>query len=197
MNAVNALRNYHLLALLNDVSGQFYWYPRPGLRIVDVGSKNFYYAQALHAFFEPQSFVGIELDGWHLYRGFYTNASYADFYIKPLPNTNYQVMNFKSYHQPTDGIVWCFPFVIKEDVLDWYLPLHTFEPETLFHHAAEILSPKGFMFMINSGEDEFEIASDLLCRAGFSQAGMTVYSDGLLTKKITPTVSLWIRTEAA
>lgn len=192
LNEVNALRNYHLLGLFDAVSSRFNWKPDGGLRLMDVGSKNFYYASAIHAFFKPKVLTGIELDGFHLYRGFYSNASYADFYIKTLPDTTYQVMNFKDYRLSVDGIVWLFPFVLKEDVVSWYLPLGAFEPELLFRHARAILAPNGFVFMINTEEEEFVLASDLLRRAGFSRRGFTIYSEGLLPKKITPHVSLWI-----
>jgi hypothetical protein len=192
LNEVNTLRNYHWLHLMDEIAEQFQWKPPAGIRLVDVGSKNFYYAPALHAFFRPKQLVGIEIDGYHLYRGFYSNASMGDYYAKTLSNTAYQTMNFKAYHTPVDGIVWFFPFVLKEDVVQWYLPLETFEPGLLFCHARRILSPGGFLFMVNTGEDEFLVAKELLCQAGFSEKGIAVYSDGLLPKKIIPYVSLWV-----
>lgn len=192
LNAVNTLRNYHLLHMFDQVAERFCWTPGDAARIVDVGSKNFYYAASMQAFFKPKQLTGIELDGFHMYRGFYTNASYASFYAAQLPHTTYHVMNFKDYHEPVDGIVWFFPFILKEDVVTWYLPLNQFEPMALFGHAGKILSPGGFLLMVNTGEDEFTPASHLLKQAGFVQQGVDVYTDGLLPKRITPYVSLWL-----
>jgi len=191
LNEQNAVRNYHLLHLFDQVSERFHWKPKEGERIIDIGSKNFYYAPAVHTFFKPRQFVGIELDGFHLYRGFYTNASYADYYAKQIPNTVYQVMNFKDYHEPVDGIVWLFPFVLQEDVLTWYLPRNAFEPMALFQHAREILCPTGFLFVVNTDMEEFTLTKEFLCRIGFKQKGLEIYENGLLPKKITPYVSLW------
>ena len=193
LNEQNALRNYHLLHLFDEVSERFHWMPSAASRLIDVGSKNFYYAPAIHTFFNPSQFVGIELDGFHLYRGFYTNASCANYYAKQIPNTTYQVTNFKNYHASVDGIVWLFPFVLKEDVVTWYLPLHAFEPMTLFQHVREILSPMGFIFMMNTDLEEFSLAESFLRRIGLTQKGLEVYENGLLPKKITPYISLWVR----
>ncbi len=192
-NLTNTLRNYHLLRLFDEVSTQFNWKPPKGKRIIDIGSKTFYYASAIHSFFAPSRLVGIEIDGFHLYRGFYSNASYAEFYIQQLENTTYEVKNFKTYQEEVDGIIWQFPFLIKEDVLEWYLPLNRFEPERLFQQASKILSKNGFIFMVNSGEDEFIPASDSLRRLGFVQKGVIIYKEGLLPKEIEPYISLWIR----
>jgi hypothetical protein len=192
LNKQNALRNYHLLHLLDQVSERFHWRPKEGARLLDVGSKNFYYAPALHAFFMPRQFVGIELDGFHMYRGFYTNLSYANYYEKQISNTAYRVMNFKDYHAAVDGMIWLFPFVLKEDVVTWYLPLHAFEPMALFQHARNILAPEGFIFMMNTDVEEFSLSADFLRRIGFSQQGLEVYENGLLPKKITPYISLWV-----
>ncbi len=192
LNEGNTLRNYHLLHLFDEAASRFHWKPPIGQRVLDVGSKTFYYAPGMHAFFKPNRLVGLEMDGFHLYRGFHSNASYADFYIQTLSNTTSQVMNFKDYGETVDGIVWLFPFVLKEDLVQWYLPLSAFEPELLFQHARTILAPNGFVFMMNTGEDEFSLASASLHRAGFLQKGVAIYSEGLLPKKIIPVVSLWV-----
>ena len=191
VNERNALRNYHLLHLFDQIAEKWNWRPAKGGRLVDVGSKNFYYAPAIHAFFNPGQLTGIELDGFHLYRGFYTNASCANYYVKQLPNTAYNAINFKDYHEPVDGIVWLFPFVMKEDVVTWYLPLNAFEPDVLFQHARDILMPTGFIFMMNTDLEEFSLAGELLRSVGFEQKGLEVYDQGLLPKEITPYISLW------
>ncbi len=197
LNERNALRNYYLLHLLDQVAETWGWGSDDGAsslkgrRVVDVGSKNFYYAPALHAFFQPSHLAGVELDGFHLYRGLYTNASYADFYIKTLPNSAYHVMNLTAYHEPVDILVWFFPFVFKEDVVSWYLPLNCFEPKTLFQHARQILSEEGVLLMVNTGEEEWTVASDLLHQVGFSQRGWIPAFEGLWSKVITPSISLW------
>ena len=194
LNETNALRNYHLLYLLDQVFPPFQGTPPQKNsieRLIDVGSKNFYYAPALHAFFKPKQLTGIELDGFHLYRGFYSNASYAQYYAKSVPNTDYRAMNFVDFDKPVDGIVWFYPFVMKEDVVSWYLPLEMFEPQRLFDHAREILSKDGFLLMTNTDEVEFALAEGFMQKAGFSKKGEVVYVGGLLEKKITPFVSLW------
>ena len=136
------------------------------LKILDIGSKNWFYAKGEYEFF--QSFCpkftldGIEIDAYRLYSNFYTRYEVAKFYTRNLKNTNYIAGNLLNLETKYNYIIWFLPFVLKEPLIAWGLPLKHFCPEKLLQHAYNLLAPNGEMLIINQGELEAQEQKILL-----------------------------------
>jgi len=136
------------------------------LKILDIGSKNWFYAKGEHLFFKAHvnrlEITGVELDAFRLYSNLYSRYEAAQFHIKGLENTKYiadDILNIKGkFHY----ITWFLPFVKKEPLMYWGLPLKFFMPEKLLRHAYSLLDEGGKMFILNQGEEEYEIQKKLL-----------------------------------
>lgn len=191
LNAGNALENYHLLDLLDRFPKIPPWPLPHHLAILDVGSKNFYYASTLHHFFKPAKLTGLEIDAYRIYRDWQTRLSYARYYIRDLPEVSYEVGDFMDWSGEVNVVLFFFPFVVPDPLVNWGLPLTLFKPKELFVKASRVLKPKGYLFMVNHGEEEFEAAKTLALEAGFAPRGFRNHADGLLTRSIPPQVSLW------
>jgi hypothetical protein len=139
--------------------------PRTHAKILDVGSKNWFYAQGEYNFFK--SFCneiqldGIELDAYRLYSNFYSRYEVAKYYIRSLNNTNYISGNLLDIKNNYDYIIWFLPFVLKEPHRYWGLPLKYFYPQKLLMHAYSLLNEGGQMLIINQGEVEAEAQVEL------------------------------------
>ncbi len=191
LNEPNSLENYHYLHLFDQFTLKSGWKPDVGKEWVDVGCKNFYYAQALHAYFKPEKLTGIELDAYPIYNDLQTRSSYADFYVTQVKNTHFLAMDFCEYAPKCDGITFLYPFVVPEPLVKWSLPLSEFKPEALFRQAYSTLRPGGSLLMINQGESEFEAASRYAKTANFNLKHRVELSETLLARALPPVVSVW------
>lgn len=136
------------------------------LSILDIGSKNWFYAKGEHEFFESFcsnfSLDGIEIDAYRLYSNLYTRYETAKFYTRNLKNTNYIVGNLLDLQNHYDYIIWFLPFVVKDPHLAWGLPKKYFYPQKLLKHAYNLLKENGEMLIINQGELESQEQEKLL-----------------------------------
>lgn len=138
------------------------------LKILDIGSKNWFYASGEYNFFKYFNsdktiyLDGIELDGYRMYSNFYSRADYANFYIKNLDNTRYIVNDLLQHNGYYDCILWFFPFVTEYPLLEWGLPLSTFQPEKMILKAYNLLVNKGILLIVNQDENEYNIQQELL-----------------------------------
>ena len=125
---------------------------------LDIGSKNWYYANAEYSFLKSnyRDFLlkGVELDAYRLYSNFYSRYEAAKFYTKNLKNTEYVAGNLLNIKGCYDYITWFLPFVLKSPLKCWGLPEKFFMPETLLKYAYSILGTNGQMLIINQGEKE-------------------------------------------
>ncbi len=142
------------------------------LAVLDIGSKNWSYVSAQHAFFKNHAknftLTGIELDAYRLYPNFYSRFEAAKFYIKDLSGTSYIAGNLLDLNQKFDVIAWFLPFLSEHPHKSWGLPMKYFNPQALFLHAYSLLNPQGVMFIINQGEEEYKIQQNLLQKLGIS-----------------------------
>ena len=156
----------------------------------DIGSSNFWYASALHAFFRPSALVGIELEGHRLYLNGYSRLDYARGYIQDLPNTRFEIGNYLRYQHQADVITAWYPFVTPRPVLAWRLPLSVLSPIAIFSQVARNLRPHGLFVMVNQGDEEATLAARY-CR----QIGLTLSQSYKLRNpirpRIPPVVSVW------
>lgn len=143
------------------------------IRALDIGCKNWCYARGEYAFFKKfcnnLQLDGVEIDPNRLYSNFYSRKEVAKFYIKGLDHVNYIEENFlgvnarvnAGVNKKYDYIVWVLPFVVKEPLLKWGLPLKYFQPEKMLEHAYKLLNENGMIFIINQGESEYDIQVEL------------------------------------
>ena len=128
------------------------------LKILDIGSKNWFYAKGEYNFFNSfaQDFTlnGVEFDAYRLYTNFYNRFEVAKYYTKELKNTNYIADNLLNICDKYDYIIWFLPFVLKEPHKMWGLPEKYFYPQKLLAHAYNLLKKGGQMLIINQGEIE-------------------------------------------
>jgi len=150
-----------------DILNQFFKkQEKKNLKILDIGSKNWFYAKGEYDFFNDfcKNFElhGVEIDAYRLYSNFYNRLEVAKFHTKNLKNTKYFPDNLLNIKENYDYIIWFLPFIsIKPHVL-WGLPKKIFKPEKMFLHAYQLLNKNGQMLIINQGEKEAEIQKELL-----------------------------------
>lgn len=151
--------NLYILKLLEDTFENFsiHW-QQDTLNILDIGSKNFSYATALHKFFvnyktNTQRNVyldGIEVDAYRIMADLHSRYDYAQYHIKNLPHTRFIVedlLNYtsKKYH----FITWFLPFIIKKPLINWGLPAKYFQPEKMLEHTCKLLENGGIILIVN------------------------------------------------
>lgn len=163
----NNLENNYTL----DVLEQFFSKSeKKHLRVLDIGSKNWFYVKGEHSFFKSfcEDFIlnGVELDAYRLYSNFYSRYETAMFYKKGLENTNYIADDLLNLNNQYDYIIWFLPFVIKEPHVMWGLPDKYFCPKKLLEHAYSLLEKNGQMLIINQGEVEAQVQKQLLDESG-------------------------------
>ncbi|GJL55964.1 MAG: hypothetical protein NPIRA02_30960 [Nitrospirales bacterium] len=187
------LENYEYLDLLDQTKEKLGWEPDRNKELVDVGSLNFYYAPALHAFFHPHTLQGIELEGYRVYTNFYSRFDYAQCYIRPFANTSYTVMDFCNFTGSADGITCFYPFVKPEPLVAWRLPLKVFQPQRMFERMAHSLRPEGFVLMMNHGEDEAQWACTFAQQNGLQLKSQPQPIPPLFPRADVPIISVWNR----
>lgn len=135
------------------------------LSVLDIGSKNWFYVKGEYFFFkkncEKLNIIGIEIDANRLYSNLYNREEVANFYIKNLDGAKYIHGDFLKHNQKYDFIIWVLPFVVKEPLLKWGLPVNYFKPEEMLLHAYDLLNENGCIFIINQGEVEYNIQKKL------------------------------------
>ncbi|MBH0196983.1 MAG: hypothetical protein HP494_15675 [Nitrospira sp.] len=192
-SSLTALKNYDYLDIL-DQAWMAWGKPRPlGGVMHDIGSSNFWYARAIHAFFTPVDLTGVEVDGHRIYSNSYSRWDYAQGYIAALPQTAFYVGDYTHYDNPADTIMAWYPFVTPEPVLAWRMPLHVLAPQALFARVARNLNSAGLFVMINQGPDEAKLAADLCRRTGLQFESSFEVQHTLRRRRTPPVVSWWRR----
>ncbi|EKE04211.1 MAG: hypothetical protein ACD_20C00097G0028 [uncultured bacterium] len=162
----NYLENLYTIELLEQNLN-----PSPSnkdISILDIGSKNWFYAEGEYNFFKYANFdktiqlTGIEIDAYRLYTNLYSRYDYAKAYIKNLENTSYIADDLMNHQGQYDYITWFLPFVTPNPLLNWGLPLKHFKPEDMLCKAYNLLKPGGKMLIVNQGEKEHLIQKKLL-----------------------------------
>lgn len=145
------------------------------LKWLDAGSKNFSYAQAIHAilrfageFKEDPAFevTGVELDAYRRYADGYTRAAYAQAFCQPLSDVHYQIGDIFTQTDSYTIISHFLPFLSPDPLLKWGLPLRYFQPARLLIHLCSLLQPGGLLIIINQGEWEAQAQRELIETAG-------------------------------
>ncbi len=179
-SVVHYKENMYTLKLLEDTfkDVDFDW-SKKDLNILDIGSKNFSYAVSLHAFFtqfhqkssknRTIHLDGVEIDPYRIMADLHSRYDYAQYYIRNLANTRYLPMNFLDLKEKRyDCITWFLPFVAKEPLISWGLPLKFYLPKRLAEHAYEILNHQGIIIIVNQTEREKNIQLKILHDLGLN-----------------------------
>ncbi len=166
-------RNICENAYLKDILEKYFLKtPKPNLKILDIGSKNWFYAKGEHEFFNSFSndftLKGVELDAYRLYSNFYSRYEVAKYHIKNLKNTQYLADDLLNIQEKFDYITWFLPFITVKPLVFWGLPKKYFQPEKMLLHAYDLLSEGGQMLIINQGANEAKIQKELLQKLDIS-----------------------------
>jgi len=178
MTAVTAVNNYEYLDILDRAwSAAGLARPRGG-RLSDIGCASFWYAAALDAFFRPERLVGVEVEGYRLFKDGHTRIDYARGYLSTFADARFIVADYRDLELPAEIITAWFPFVTPTAILAWRLPLSLLAPERFFGRVQVNLCPGGLFVMVNHGADEalvaqkFCEASGLRCRFRLTECGV-------------------------
>jgi SAM-dependent methyltransferase len=193
LSAPTSLNNYEYLDILDRA-----WLdtglarPRGGT-VCDVGCASFWYAATLHAFFNPQRLVGVDIDGHRLYRDGHSRIDYAAGYTALLPGTEFIVGDFASCRLRADVITAWFPFVTAAAILAWRLPLSLLAPERLLRNVRNNLQPGGIFLMVNHGLDEAAVADPLCVATGLTRIARWTALPATFRRRrpLPPVVSFW------
>ena len=166
MSSVTSLNNYEYLDIL-DRAWSHAELPRPsGGVICDIGCASFWYAAALTAFFKPRELVGVEVEGYRLFKNGHTRIDYARGYVSQIPNARFVVADYRFLESRADVITAWFPFLTPTASLAWRLPLSLVAPERLVQQIYHNLNPGGVLVMVNHGDREAGQAEELCVAAG-------------------------------
>ncbi|QQR80390.1 MAG: hypothetical protein IPJ69_13980 [Deltaproteobacteria bacterium] len=190
----NTRDNYFYLHLLDQSQKNWNFVSRQSEilpEVLDVGSKNFYYVDTLHAFFKPKRLVGLEVDGHTIYHDLHSRKDYASYYLKPYPEACYVIENIFDYTGSFDIITCFYPFVFSETAINWSLPLSFFNPEKFFLKIESLLKNNGLFWMLNHGEEEWEAAQKILAQTKLQPVGNFTEHSPLSSCDSAACVSLW------
>ena len=159
---LNCSENLYILDILDKY---FPIFPHEDLKILDIGSKNWFYARGEYIYFKNAchhlEMTGVELDAYRLCWNLYSRKEIAKYNIKYLPFTRYIADNFLNINGCFDYITWFLPFVGEFQHKQWGLPMKYFNPAQMLAHAKECLTDGGSMFIVNQGESEYWLQKQL------------------------------------
>ncbi len=178
----NYLENLAIIELLNN----YITVDRNSPKILDIGSKNWFYAAGEYNFFKYESLEkevwldGLEIDAFRVYSNFYTRRDYALYYTRELKNCRYIPQDLLNHHEKYDYIIWLFPFVTENPLLEWGLPLNVFKPLEMLKHAAGLLDFGGHMLIVNQDENEYLTQEDLINQLNLNYSKKGIFKSSFI-----------------
>ena len=195
LSAATAMNNYEYLDIL-DRAWQSSGIARPrGGVVCDVGCASFWYASAMAAFFAPQELIGVDIEGYRLFKDGRARIDYATGYLSDQAGRGrFIVADYADCSLPADVIIAWFPFVTVAALLAWRLPLSLLAPQRLFAQIRHNLRPGAVLWMVNHGVEEAELAH-AYCVAAKLHRIFEFAEPGLLSghRARTAVVSCWAR----
>ncbi len=190
-----SLNNYEYLDILDQA-----WPRSADVRpqsmelLCDVGCASFWYCATLEAFFRPRALVGVDVEGYRLFKDGRTRSDYAAGYVGQRQNARFVIADYLTYAQPSDLITAWFPFLTPGTVLAWRLPLGLLRPESLIRQIQRNLRSGGRFLMVNHGPEEAALAHEWCDAAGLELAWQASNSSPLSRgRMLAPVVSSWRR----
>ena len=148
--------------------------------VADIGARNFVFAPIIDQLLKEHSIEGsihgIEIDAYRLLWGFHTRKDWGEFYARKARHAIYYPMDFLLWRTAIHLGFMLNPFVSKEPLLAWGLPMSQLKPEALFNHAFTCLKPhNGVLILSCPSEEEFELARVLAKAARFTEGQKTLW----------------------
>jgi SAM-dependent methyltransferase len=194
LSAQTSINNYEYLDILDRAWPGGEVPPRGQELLCDVGCASFWYAAALDVFFRPRALVGVDVEGFRLFKDGRTRRDYAAGYVQARPHARFVIADYETYIEPADVITAWFPFLTPAAILAWRLPLRLLRPERLFQRIQHNLKPDGVFVMINHGAREAELAYPLCVAAGLERLWYAAPTSPLnRDRPMVPVVSSWRR----
>jgi hypothetical protein len=169
MNSCTATNNYEYLDILDRAWNKSGLARPAGGVVCDIGCASFWYASTLQIFFAPRQLVGVEVEGYRLFKNGYTRIDYASGYLADVSNARFLVADYRRCELPADVITAWFPFVTPAALLAWRLPLSLLAPDQLLERVYHNLCVGGLFVMVNHGVAEAESAEKLCVAAGLAR----------------------------
>ena len=149
--------------------------PQKPLVVTDIGARNFVFGpvidDTMKSWGRDAEIHGIEIDAHRLLWGFHSRADYGNYYAKKMRSGFFHADDFLNWNRATDIALLLNPFVSKEPLLSWGLPISKLQPETLFQHVMKTLKPNnGVLLLSCPSPEELQIAQLLASKAGFIAA---------------------------
>lgn len=146
--------------------------PGSRLRIADVGTRTFAFGPVFERVFKKQHFEmvdvhGFEIDAYRRFTNFRSRADYGRYYASQMENGFYHPMDFLKCNLKFDIIFLLNPFVTKEPLLNWGLPLKAFQPQKLFAHCLGSLKKNGLLILSAPNQEELGESLKILTGLGF------------------------------
>jgi SAM-dependent methyltransferase len=169
MNSATALNNYEYLDILDRAWAGTGLTPPAGGILCDIGCASFWYAATLQVFFSPRELVGVEVEGYRLFRDGRTRIDYASGYLADTANARFVVADYRRCDLPADVITAWFPFISPTAILAWRLPLSLLAPAELLQRVYHNLRSGGLFVMVNHGAIEAAEAAALCMATGLKR----------------------------
>lgn len=159
----NYIENLYILELLETSLHKIKYAEM--LNVLDIGSKNWFYAAGEYAYFkkycEVLKLTGVEIDPNRLYVDLYSRKDYANYYIRGLSGTKYIGGSLMTLDGEYDFITWFLPFITPYPHQAWGLPKRLFNPDGMLIKAYGLLKTNGTMLIMNQGIAEAEKQKEL------------------------------------
>ncbi|NRB40584.1 MAG: hypothetical protein HRU20_19305 [Pseudomonadales bacterium] len=144
-----------------------------GLKVLDIGCKNFFYASSLYFYladvlqFSEFELHGLEVDTGRLYRNLYRRRDYAEYYCQSIntylskPAVFYHQGNWLQWEndQQYHLITVFFPFLFRDLNDGWGLPRSCFSPREFYQKCAKQASR---IIFFHQGEHEMQCSKALI-----------------------------------
>ena len=168
--------NYFYLAMLDEAFRQSKMTLPAEVTAADIGPSSWFYVKALYASLsrfgtaEPRAIrlTGYEVDAYRLYADLHTRRDHALANTRGLSGVEYIDHGFEPRQNTYDVLTVFFPFVFLKDHLEWGLPRHLFNPQSLLKSTLESLKPGGLLVIVNQGLKEHEEELRFMREAGVS-----------------------------
>lgn len=139
--------------LFIEQADYFSGWNRAPLRVLDVGARDFEAAPAIYLALralglEPQ-LTGVELEGAAAGAA---RAAMLDRWSSG--QHRYLAGDIFDHRETYDLIVWLHPFLDREKLLEWGLPLRFLRPAEMLSHVDSLLAPGGVLVVVNQDAGE-------------------------------------------
>ena len=102
-------------------------------------------------------------------------------------------MDFLDWKQPADLIFLLNPFVEKEQLLAWGLPLSELKPEKILRHCREMLKSHGRLIVSCPSQSEFSAVIALAEKVGWQRLELQQWHPGKTTVQKHPRYGALLR----